>query len=240
VFTGLIQTLGTIHPLGTDQLQISCLGAVGQTLLQDLAIGDSVAVDGVCLTVTKILSTGFMAAASPETLDRTTLGNLQRDANVNLEGSLRVGSKLGGHFVTGHVDGIGYLESAVPTEKSWEMRFQAPDPRVSRYIVPKGSISINGVSLTVATCNPEGSWFTVAVIPLTYAETNLRYLKPNSPVNLEGDVLGKYVEKFLRLSHGGSSGSSSSTRAVAELEEILPVRGQDEITPAFLMEQGYM
>jgi riboflavin synthase len=239
VFTGLIQTLGTIHPLGEHQLQISCHGAEGQMLLKDAAIGDSIAVDGICLTVTKILSTSFVAAASPETLDRTTLGQLRQlggDAYVNLEASLRVGSKLGGHFVTGHIDGIGYLEESVPTADSWEIRFRVSDPRVARYIVPKGSIAVNGISLTVADCDAIGSWFKVAVIPLTYAETNLRYLKPDHPVNLEGDVLGKYVEKFLRLSNGSAIGHSV---AVANLEAILPGQS-DEITPAFLAEQGYL
>jgi riboflavin synthase len=233
MFTGLIQTLGAIQLLGEYQLQISCTGYLGQRLLQEVAIGDSISVDGACLTVTKILTMGFVAVASPETLDRTTLGQLEGEAQVNLEASLRVGSKLGGHFVTGHVDGIGYLEVAVSTADSWEMSFKVPDSRVSRYIVPKGSISINGVSLTVAACNDAGTWFKVAVIPLTYAETNLRYLKPNSPVNLEGDVLGKYVEKFLRLSNGHSA-------AVADLEASLLDRADNEITPAFLAEQGYL
>lgn len=236
MFTGLIQTLGTLAPLAENQLQIICGGAAGQLLLQDMAIGDSVAVDGVCLTVTKILSTGFVAAASPETLDRTTLSKLAGSA-VNLEGSLRVGSKLGGHFVTGHVDGVGYLEAAVATANSWELSFRVPDPRVSRYIVPKGSIAVNGISLTVADCDRTGNWFKVAVIPLTYAETNLRDLKPNSPVNLEGDVLGKYVEKFLRLSDGHSA-------AVADLATALPVADTgfsktDDITADFLAEHGY-
>jgi riboflavin synthase len=231
VFTGLIQALGTIQPLGEDQLQIVCSAP---EILRDLALGDSVAVDGICLTVTQILSNGFVAAVSPETLDRTALGYLEGNAAVNLEPSLRVGSKLGGHFVTGHIDGIGYLEEAVPTANSWEMSFTVPDSRVSRYIVPKGSIAINGISLTVADCNAIGTWFKVAVIPLTYAETNLRFLKPGSRVNLEGDVLGKYVEKFLRL------GSGSDQSVVSELEEVISANGANSITPSFLAEHGYL
>ncbi|MBE9177778.1 riboflavin synthase [Oculatella sp. LEGE 06141] len=231
MFTGLIQALGTIHPLGEDQLQIACSDP---KILQDLAIGDSVAVDGICLTVTTILSNGFTAAVSPETLDRTSLGYMEGNAHINLEPSLRVGSKLGGHFVTGHIDGIGYLEESVSTANAWEMSFTVPDARVSRYIVPKGSIAINGISLTVADCNATGTWFKVAVIPLTYAETNLRFLQPGGRVNLEGDVLGKYVEKFLRL------GSNSTESVVSELEDMIASNGSDSITPSFLTEHGYL
>lgn len=232
MFTGLIQTVGTVRLLGEDQLQITCITA--SPILQDLAIGDSVAVDGVCLTVTQILSNGFIVAVSPETLYRSTLGRMEGDRPVNLETSLRVGSKLGGHFVTGHVDGIGQLQAAVQTANAWEMSFTVSDPRVSRYIVPKGSIAVNGVSLTVADCDRMGSWFVAAVIPLTYAETNLQYLKPHSPVNLEGDVLGKYVEKFLRL------GSGAQAEAGAEWDMASPLRDGERLTPDFLAEHGYL
>lgn len=226
MFTGLIRAIGTLHALSNSQVQVTC--STSDAILHDLELGDSVAVDGVCLTVTQILPTGFIAAISPETIDRTILGRQTATVAVNLEPSLRVGSKLGGHFVTGHIDGIGYLETAVQTENAWEMSFQVPDARVSRYIVPKGSIAVNGVSLTVADCSATGSWFKVAVIPLTYAETNLHTLQPGSPVNLEGDVLGKYVEKFLRL------GSGAGRSAVTELEESLGV------SSTFLAEHGYL
>lgn len=230
MFTGLIRAIGTLRNLGNGQVQITCKTAAAD-LLSDLELGDSVAVDGVCLTVTQILSAGFLAAISPETTDRTALGRSSEEIYVNLEPSLRVGSKLGGHFVTGHIDGVGYLEAAVQTENSWEISFRTTDPRISRYIVPKGSIAVNGISLTVADCNATGSWFKVAVIPLTYAETNLQYLQPGSPVNLEGDVLGKYVEKFLRL-------GPVSQAAVTDLEDLL--QSDTEITSGFLAEHGYL
>jgi riboflavin synthase len=222
VFTGLIQTIGTIKPLGGDSWQISFISHLLDVFKQDLAYGDSVAVDGVCLTVEKILNDGFVATASPETLRKTTLGQESMPVQyVNLETSLRVGSKIGGHFVMGHVDGMGQLVSAKQTVTSWEMTFSAPS-HVSRYIVPKGSIAINGISLTVAELDAEAMQFTVAVIPLTYAETNLNQLIPGSSVNLEGDILGKYVEKFL------TSG------------KIHQSKGEDSfITPAFLAENGY-
>lgn len=233
MFTGLIQALGTIQLVGEDQVRIATLGS--SSLWQDLELGDSVAVDGICLTVTKIVPNGFVAIASPETLSRTTLGQLE-NPHVNLETSLRVGSKLGGHFVTGHIDGVGHLQSSTQTATSWEMSFEVTDARISRYIVPKGSIAINGVSLTVSDCNLTGTWFKVAVIPHTYAETNLHYLHPGSRVNLEGDVLGKYVEKFLRL---GSSDSLSHEGAIAGFEEAVTAPGSSSVTASFLTKHGY-
>lgn len=226
MFTGIIQALGTMRPLEGDSWQITCASSSWSAIMQDLAYGDSVAVDGVCLTVEDILKDGFIATASPETLRRTTLGEVvNQQRYVNLEASLRVGSKIGGHFVMGHVDGIGKLISAEQTATSWEMTFSAPST-IDRYIVPKGSIAINGISLTVADYQPEVSQFKVAVIPVTYAETNLRDLIPGSLVNLEGDILGKYVEKFIYFGKENHSVSSEST--------------QNEITPTFLAEHGYL
>ncbi|MGB3638297.1 MAG: riboflavin synthase [Rivularia sp. (in: cyanobacteria)] len=226
MFTGIIQALGTMKPLGGDSWQITCSGSSQLVIMQDLAYGDSVAVDGVCLTVEDITKDGFIATASPETLRRTILAELvDRHRYVNLETSLRVGSKVGGHFVMGHVDGIGKLICAEQTATSWEMTFSASDT-IDRYIVPKGSIAINGISLTVAEYEPEIYQFKVAVIPVTYAETNLRDLIPGSLVNLEGDVLGKYVEKFIYFGKENNSVSSGTT--------------QNEITPTFLAEHGYL
>jgi len=221
VFTGLIQSIGTIEFQADDRVLILCTQKTADLILRDLEIGDSVAVDGVCLTVEEILQMGFTAAASPETLRRTRLGLPQLEYNwVNLETSVRVGSKLGGHFVTGHVDGVGCLETVEQTANSWEISFTAPE-QLARYIVPKGSIAVNGVSLTVADCNSDGTWFKVAVIPHTYAQTNLCYLKDGSLVNLEGDILGKYVEKLL-------------------YSRDLPLKSRtEEITPSFLAEHGY-
>jgi riboflavin synthase len=234
MFTGLIQTTGTLTVQGGDRLHICWDSHTPDGVFADLALGDSVSVDGICLTVTAILSSGFVAAASPETLSRTTLENLEGEARVNLEPSLRVGSKLGGHFVTGHIDGVGYLDSSTQTTDSWELWFRVSDPRVSRYIVPKGSITVNGISLTVADCDREGTAFSVAVIPLTYAETNLRHLKPGDRVNLEGDVLGKYVEKFLRLAPGPS--------AALEKFDAMGYGSDtpDPLSSTFLAEHGYL
>ncbi len=226
MFTGLIQALGTMKPLEGDSWQITCVSQPSVVIMQDLASGDSVAVDGVCLTVEKVLKDGFIATASPETLRRTTLGGEETQQRyVNIETSLRVGSKVGGHFVMGHVDGIGRLLEVEQTASSWEMTFMASEA-IARYIVPKGSIAVNGISLTVAAYEPETSQFTVAVIPLTYAETNLRYLVPGSWVNLEGDILGKYVEKFLHPNQSNHTATDDISLGV--------------VTPAFLAEHGYL
>ncbi|MEM6836093.1 MAG: riboflavin synthase [Cyanobacteria bacterium P01_C01_bin.120] len=222
MFTGLIQTLGNLTRIDSHHLKIECQEAGSDRLLNDMELGDSIAVDGVCLTVETSLKQGFIATASPETLDKSTLGNLNDGATVNLESSLRVGSKIGGHFVTGHVDGLGQLESVSATETSWELRFVVPSARVARYIVPKGSIAVNGISLTVADCSTSGDWFTVAVIPVTYQETNLQHLQTHQTVNLEGDVLGKYAEKFLNLTPSSTSHS------------------EPDIALGFLAEHGYL
>ncbi|WP_346292433.1 riboflavin synthase [Sphaerothrix gracilis] len=225
MFTGLIQTIGTLSYSQPEQLKVTCSGASGDRLVQTLEYGDSIAVDGVCLTVEEILPQGFTASASPETLNRSVLGKRQEGAQVNLEASLRVGSKIGGHFVTGHVDGSGQLEKSAEVANAWEMSFSLTEARVARYIVPKGSIAVNGVSLTVADCDSDGNWFTVAVIPVTYGETNLQYLQPGDWVNLEGDILGKYVEKFAFL-------QAKSDRALTP--------SAAPITPDFLAEHGYL
>jgi riboflavin synthase len=229
MFTGLVQSLGNLRLLTEDKLEISCASLGSELILTDLAIGDSVSVDGACLTVEQILPQGFIASISPETLDRTTIGRQVSTATqVNLETSLRVGGKIGGHFVTGHIDGVGRLVSATSTATSWELRFAAPNTLtqqwseyISHYLVSKGSIAVNGVSLTIADCDAIGSWFTVAVVPHTYTQTNLSALKPDDWVNLETDILGKYVAKSI----GNVPNSRSSQR--------------ESITTDFLIANGY-
>lgn len=228
MFTGLIQAQGLIQPLGRDRFKIAIPPAQANSLLEDMVMGDSVAVDGVCLTVENLLPDGFVATASPETLDRTTLGSRSEASTyVNLEPSLQVGSKLGGHFVTGHVDGVGRLLRSVATDRAWEMTFgplsalsQAWEQNIARYLIPKGSIAVNGISLTIAECDSNGSWFQCAVIPVTYNETNLSSLQEGNWVNLESDILGKYVNKL--LNHRSSNASP------------------DDISLSFLAEHGYL
>jgi riboflavin synthase len=202
MFTGLIQSLGEIRALADDRVEIVIDASNISAILADLEIGDSVAVDGVCLTAERKTGQGFIAAVSPETWQRSTLGLRDRAAQrVNLETSLRAGGKIGGHFVTGHVDGWGQLAAVQQSAAAWELKFILPPPQVwqqpiEKYIVVKGSIAVNGISLTIANC--AANWFTVAVIPHTYATTNLAELMVGDLVNLEGDILSKYVEQLLR------------------------------------------
>lgn len=209
MFTGIIQTLGYLYPRQANRLEISLAPTAAQQVLADMALGDSIAVDGVCLTVESAVKHGFLADVSPETLHRTTLGQASdRRAAVNIETSLRVGGKVGGHFVSGHVDGVGQLVSSEQTDNAWLMTFAPVEilkdqwqQYLAPYLVSKGSIAVNGISLTVAACGDRGDWFNVAVIPHTYAETNLHRLQPGDWVNLEGDILGKYAARFLSRSH---------------------------------------
>lgn len=229
MFTGLIQAQGWIEERDRDRLTIRLAGDRPAPFWDDLALGDSVAVDGACLTVEAVLPGGFVAAVSPETLQRTALGQVSTDRRVNLETSLRLGSKLGGHFVTGHVDGVGQLVATSATRLAWELTF-APVPErqeqwqgaIARYLIAKGSIAVNGISLTVAACDRDSQWFRVAVIPHTYAATNLQQLRPGDWVNLESDILGKYVEKLL-----GQPPVKNAAR-------------DEELSPQFLAEHGYL
>ncbi|BAC91545.1 riboflavin synthase [Gloeobacter violaceus] len=213
MFTGIVEETGTLLALGSEEIAVRAA-----KVLKDVALGDSISVDGICLTVVRFDRDSFTAGLSQETLDRTTLiGRIPGDA-VNLESALRAGGKLGGHIVTGHIDGVGRCVAVHPAGLSWEIDFEAP-PAVARYIVEKGSIAIDGISLTVAACNTAGDWFRVAIIPHSFAETTLGAIKPGDPVNLEADLIGKYVEKLL----GGSKRDS-----------------QENLTPAFLAEHGFL
>jgi riboflavin synthase len=157
-------------------------------------IGDSVAVDGVCLTVVERNGTALIFDAVPETLARTSLGTLRADASVNVEPALRAGEALGGHYVQGHVDGVGTVRSVELEGEGKRVWFDAP-PELLRYVAEKGSIAVQGTSLTVAAVDDQG--FAVALIPHTLAATTLGTLAPQKPVNLETDVLAKYIEKLL-------------------------------------------
>lgn len=194
MFTGIIETVGRIEAVaprgGGIQLAIST-----PRPLRKLALGESIAVSGACLTVTGWRGRRFTVEASPETLRRTTLGAARAGTRVNLERALRMGDRLGGHIVQGHVDGVGTL-AAIQPEAEWVLyRFRAPRP-VRRYLVEKGSIAVDGVSLTVFACR--GDAFTVALIPHTLAQTTLADRKPGDAVNLEADVLMKHVESLVR------------------------------------------
>ena len=163
--------------------------------LATVKIGDSVSVDGVCLTVVRRSGVTFTAEVSPETLRRSTLSAAGQGQSVNLETALRMSDPLGGHLVSGHVDGTGEVLEAAPEGNSWRYRFRVPR-EIGRYLVEKGSVAVDGISLTVAECGDEE--FSASVIPHTAQSTTLGKKKPGDRVNLENDIIAKYVEKFLR------------------------------------------
>jgi riboflavin synthase len=188
MFTGLVQQLGTLTSLEGGRL------AVTATLAGELAVGDSVAVNGACLTATSVTPAGFTADVMEETLGRTALGALRPGDPVNLELPLRAADRLGGHFVQGHVDGVGTV-AAVHDEGFSRLVEIGAEPALMRYVVEKGSIAVDGVSLTVASL-AEGT-FGVSLIPETLERTTLGRASPGDSVNLEVDVLAKYVERLV-------------------------------------------
>ena len=195
MFTGLIEEVGAVtRRSGAD------FAILAKTVLSDLKIGDSIAVDGVCLTVSALRGDTFVAQVSPESQARTTLGRLKPGDAVNLERPLEAGGRFGGHFVLGHVDGVGRVASIKDQGEFALWRFQAPD-EVARYLAPKGSIAIDGVSLTIV--EPSADTFGVAVIPTTLKKTTLGSKRPGDWVNLEADVIGKHVYQYVKNMSGG-------------------------------------
>ncbi len=192
MFTGLVQAVGRIKRRSAAVLIEGCSG------FGPLGIGDSVAVDGVCLTVAELSGDGFRADVSEETLRRTTLGaKAERGGAVNLEPALRLMDRLGGHMVSGHVDAIGTVSSVEALPQSWELALRWQDPRFGRYVCEKASIAVDGISLTVADCSEDGANFTLAVIPHTWGATTLQQLAVGDRVNLEADLLARYAERLL-------------------------------------------
>jgi riboflavin synthase len=222
VFTGIIEHLGTIEALelkpGSGRVTIHA-----PSLASTLAVSNSIAVNGCCLTIVALDKNQFSADLSGETIEKTSFGAkhgaLQKGARVNLEQPLTAGKEFGGHFVQGHVDGTGrvsHLNRESSGSDNWWFGVEVPEG-FARYIVPKGSITIDGISLTVARWSETTRVAEVAVIPYTYEHTNLRDRKPNDPVNLEGDVLGKYVERYLEAR---KEAPAASTRKLS-LEQLI-------------------
>ena len=193
MFTGIIEEVGTVRRVlsGGTAGEISIRAAA---VLEGTHIGDSIAVNGVCLTVTGMTGDGFTADVMPETLRRTNLGCLNSDSRVNLERAMAAGGRFGGHIVSGHIDGVGTIRSMRREENAVWVTIAAPTP-ILRLIVEKGSIAIDGVSLTVAEVTSET--FSVSIIPHTGAQTILLSKRPGEQVNLENDVVGKYVQRLL-------------------------------------------
>lgn len=217
MFTGIIEEIGTVKSfaaIGVDQFELS----VGCQLIQDdLKLGDSVAIDGVCLTVVRFNATESVFELSSETMHHTLFGKKKTGDRVNLERALRLGDRLGGHIVQGHVDACSTLLAIQKTGEFYEIEFSL-DTEVKKYVIHKGSIAINGISLTVASLGETS--FSVAIIPHTFHETSLSNLSVSDGVHIETDMIGRYIERLLT--------SQDQEDSIAS-----------KITPEFLKKHGF-
>ena len=193
MFTGIVEEVGTLRSI-TRGAESVVLDLSARVVTDDAAVGDSILTDGVCLTVTSLRADGFRADAMPETVRRTTLSRRRPGDRLNLERAMTLRSRLGGHLVSGHVDGIGVVTAVVPEDNALVVELEAPDA-VARVTVDQGSIAVDGVSLTVVAV--AGDRIRVSLIPHTAAVTTLERLKPGAQVNLEADLIAKYVYAFV-------------------------------------------
>lgn len=215
MFTGIVEEIGTIASIQKGS-RFAVLGIECKKVLEQTKIGDSIAVNGVCLTVTSLHAQGYTADVMPETLKRTGLGSLKKGSRVNLERALAFGGRFGGHIVAGHIDGVGTVQTIERDENAIWYTFQV-NPDILRYIVEKGSVALDGISLTVARVTKQN--FSVSVIPHTQGETTLCDRKVGDQVNIECDVLAKYVEKLCGKREECDTGN---------------------LNKSFLMEHGYL
>lgn len=217
MFTGIIEEIGTIKSINSNGISSQlCISA--NKILEDTKIGDSIAVNGVCLTVTSIKSNLFTADVMAETLRRSNLGSLIPQSKVNLERAMPANGRFGGHIVSGHIDGTGTIAETKPEGNAVWIKINCSD-NLLKYIIHKGSITIDGISLTVAKVTD--SDFSVSIIPHTAANTTLLQKKSGDVVNLENDVVGKYIEKLLSFQ---------------KIDEQKP---QSKITEEFLRQNGF-
>ena len=193
MFTGLIQAVGRIAQIENGEQDIRLRIETGKLPLAEVALGDSIATSGVCLTVTELPGDGYWADVSPETLSLTSLGTKSIGDPVNLETSLTLNTPLGGHLVSGHVDGVGQIEEIIEDARFWRVKVAAPE-NLARYIAMKGSICVDGTSLTVN--QVDGASFELTIIPQTWEETVFSEYEVGSPVNLEVDLIARYLERL--------------------------------------------
>jgi len=219
MFTGIIQSIGNIADLQPKGGDMTLVVNTGKLDMSDVELGDSIAVNGVCLTAIAMTGSSFSADVSRETLSLTSLGDLSKGSAVNLEKALTLKTRLGGHMVSGHVDGLGEVLSRQNDGRSERFRIQAPD-ELAKYIAAKGSITIDGVSLTVNVV--DGAFFEINIVPHTIQETIIGAYQAGSKINLEVDVVARYLE---RLIQGGSLGNAPTNST--------------NITEAFLSENGF-
>ena len=196
MFTGIIQAVGHIAAIESGEQDIRLCIESGKLPLEGVSLGDSIATSGVCLTVTELTGEGYWADVSPESLSLTTLGTKAIGDSVNLETSLTLSTPLGGHLVSGHVDGVGHVDDIIEEARFWRVRIAAPET-LARYVAMKGSICVDGTSLTVN--QVEGCHFELTIIPQTWEETVFSEYRVGSPVNLEVDVIARYLERLMQF-----------------------------------------
>lgn len=212
MFTGIIEETGTVlRAFGAAQHSLSI---TADAVLNGTKIGDSIAVNGICLTVTSLGSRCFDADVMPETAHRTNIASLRTGGLVNLERAMAADGRFGGHIVSGHIDCTATLISMKPTDNAIVAQFELKENK-ERYIIEKGSITIDGISLTVVAV--EGRRFSVSLIPHTRASTNLQALRPGMMVNIETDVIARYIEKLMQPSNAAANASTSDSKNIASL-----------------------
>ncbi len=237
MFTGIVEEVGTVASIRKGAH--SCVLTVNASkVLEDVHLGDSIATNGVCLTVTSFTPNSFSADVMHETLNRSSLGALRSGSPVNLERAMLAGGRFGGHIVSGHIDGTGTIASVDADDNAVWYRIETA-PQVLRYIVEKGSIAIDGISLTVA--KVDATSFSVSIIPHTRAQTNLAKKGPGSIVNLENDCVGKYVERLLSCSPelAGIAQQQAAAQASLYAENALSNQKGSGITREFLLQNGF-
>jgi riboflavin synthase len=215
MFTGIIEELGQVRSIEKRGEGVRLI-IEARTVTEGTLEGDSIAVNGVCLTALDVRADSFSADGSRETLQRSTLGTLRAGSPVNLERAVTPSTRLGGHIVQGHVDGRGRFLNAMEHGGSWTVRIAYP-PEMARYLVFKGSVAVEGISLTVAALTDE--YFEIAIIPKTWAVTNLSHLRAGDEVNLEADIIAKYVERILTVAPD-VKGEASSPLTIEKLAEL--------------------
>ncbi len=217
MFTGIVEEIGVVEKIQKGRYS-AVLTILADKVLEDSKVGDSIAVNGICLTVTSIKSGRFTADVMHETLNRSSLSNIRNGSHVNLERAMQANGRFGGHIVSGHVDGVGRVMRIRKDDTAIWYTIKA-DPKVMRYIVEKGSVTIDGISLTVAEASQD--YFSISAIPHTVAQTVLKDRREGDAVNLETDVIGKYVEKLLST------------------DDPEPGNGKSSITKEFLDRYGF-
>lgn len=224
MFTGIVEEIGTVVSV-TQGAKAAKLALRGNLIFEDMHIGDSIAVNGVCLTVTEKTSNTFIVDVMPETLRRSSLGKLSKGSKVNMERAMAANGRFGGHIVSGHIDGTGEIESFIREDNAVWVTVKA-SPKLLKYIIEKGSIAIDGISLTVAYVDDR--CFKVSLIPHTASNTTLLAKKAGDIVNLENDIVGKYIDKLLHFEASGVEADGAGEKA------------SGGISVDFLAENGFM